>query len=173
MGKNSKHALKNTLHQQQHRLVQRQRAAQIAEQRSKKAQSVAGGPRSKAKKAVKAASRPELQSLVSSGSRQTIPFTCHDRILLIGEGNFSFTRALVCDPPQGLEDICANNITATAYDTEEECFDKYSEAQEIVAQLKERGVNVLFGVDATKLEKHAALKGRKWDKIAWNFPHAG
>jgi 25S rRNA (uracil2634-N3)-methyltransferase len=28
-------------------------------------------------------------------------------------------------------------------------------------------------VDGTRLEKHHALKGRKWDRICWNFPHAG
>jgi len=32
---------------------------------------------------------------------------------------------------------------------------------------------VLFGIDATKLQKHPVLKGRRWDRIVWNFPHAG
>jgi 25S rRNA (uracil2634-N3)-methyltransferase len=50
---------------------------------------------------------------------------------------------------------------------------KYPDAQIIVQGLREKGVEVLFDVDATKLEKVSALKGRKWDRIVWNFPHAG
>ena len=102
-----------------------------------------------------------------------IPFTSTNRILLVGEGNFSFTAALALNPPPILQYLPAGNITATAYDSEEECYSKYPDAQNIVQQLREKGVEVVFGVDATKLEKCAPLKGRKYDKIMWNFPHAG
>lgn len=105
--------------------------------------------------------------------RSTIPFNSTDRILLIGEGNFSFTRALVSHPPAPLEFLPAQNVTASAYDTEEECYSKYPDAEEIVKSLRMKGADILFGVDATKLEKCTTLKGRKWDKIVWNFPHAG
>ena len=94
-----------------------------------------------------------------------------NRILLIGEGNFSFARALILH--SSLRHLPAVNLTATAYDSEEECFEKYPEAREIVQGLKERGVEVLFNVDATALEKCKALKGRRWNRVAWNFPHAG
>ncbi|KAF5352843.1 hypothetical protein D9756_006104 [Leucocoprinus leucothites] len=105
--------------------------------------------------------------------RPTIPFVSTDRILLIGEGNFSFARALVIYPPSTLDNLPPNNVTATAYDTEQECYEKYPDAEEIVAALRDRGVEILFGVDATKLEKVHGFKGRKWDRIVWNFPHAG
>ncbi|KAG6877606.1 hypothetical protein C0993_005732 [Termitomyces sp. T159_Od127] len=105
--------------------------------------------------------------------RTTIPFRSTDTILLIGEGNFSFARALLCDPPAELCDLPPKNLTATAYDTEDECYEKYADGREIVAYLRQRGAQILFGVDATKLEKTAALKGRRWDHIVWNFPHAG
>jgi len=72
-----------------------------------------------------------------------------------------------------LESLPAKNITATAYDTEEECYAKYPDAEAIVKTLEDKGVEILFGVDATKLGKVAALKGRRWDRIVWNFPHAG
>ena len=103
----------------------------------------------------------------------TIPFVPTDKILLIGEGNFSFAYALVVNPPSQLHYLPPQNITATAYDTERECLAKYADAQEKIDVLKAKGVNVFFGVDATKLEKVSQLKGKRWDKVVWNFPHAG
>ncbi|KAH8991974.1 hypothetical protein EDB92DRAFT_1859242 [Lactarius akahatsu] len=105
--------------------------------------------------------------------RSTIPFNSSDKILLIGEGDFSFAVALSQHPPPPLEYLVPANITATAYDTEDECYSKYSEAQQYVRVLRESGAQVLFGVDATKLEKTSALKGKTFDRIVWNFPHAG
>ncbi|KAH9043698.1 hypothetical protein EDB85DRAFT_1911769 [Lactarius pseudohatsudake] len=105
--------------------------------------------------------------------RSTIPFKSSDKILLIGEGDFSFAVALLQHPPPPLEYLVPANITATAYDTEDECYSKYSEAQQYVRVLRESGAQVLFGVDATKLEKTSALKGKTFDRIVWNFPHAG
>ena len=103
----------------------------------------------------------------------TIPFAPTDTILLIGEGNFSFAYALAVNPPSQLQYLPPQNITATAYDTEEECLAKYADAQEKIAVLKVKGVNIFFGVDATKLEKVSQLKGKRWDKVVWNFPHEG
>ena len=102
-----------------------------------------------------------------------IPFNASDHILLIGEGDFSFARALIDRPPRELESLPPENITATAYDTEEECYTKYPECSSIVTLLRDQGVEVIFGVDATLLERHPKLKGRSWDRIVWNFPHAG
>jgi 25S rRNA (uracil2634-N3)-methyltransferase len=102
--------------------------------------------------------------------RQTIatnPFSPTDKILLVGEGNFSFARSLLLSP------LPPHNITATAYDSEDECYTKYPDAHEIVRGLRETGVCVLFGIDATRLEKCAGLKRRRWDRVVWNFPHAG
>jgi|SRR5882762_4201115 len=155
MAKGKKSSLKSTLQSQQSRLKNKQKAehaAQVAEQNKKK------NPQSKGK---------------GPPPRSTIPFKPTDRILLIGEGNFSFARALTLNAPASLENLPPSNITATAYDAEEDCYMKYPEAQVIVQGLREKGVEVLFNVDATKLEKVSALKGRKWDRIMWNFPHAG
>jgi 25S rRNA (uracil2634-N3)-methyltransferase len=110
---------------------------------------------------------------VQQPRRSTIPFTASDRILLIGEGNFSFAVALLQHPPAPLEHLPPPNITATALDTEEECHAKYPDAEQNVRILREKGAQVLFGVDATRLEKTSALKGKVFDRIVWNFPHAG
>ncbi|KAF7797176.1 hypothetical protein EIP86_008368 [Pleurotus ostreatoroseus] len=163
MGK--KATLKSALSSQQFRLKRKQEAkhaAQVADQKSKKP----GQPANlKGKGKGKATARP--------GPPPVIPFKATDRILLIGEGNLSFARALVYDPPAALQYLPLSNLTATAYDTEEDCLLKYPEAREILQSLREKNVEVLFGVDATKLERHATLKNRSFDKIVWNFPHAG
>lgn len=154
-----KSSLKATLQSQQSRLLKKQKAAQKAlavEQKQK--EKIKGSTQTKSKGKEKAGP-PQI----------TIPFRPTDRILLIGEGNFSFARALVSELP----DLPASNVTATAYDSQEECFAKYADAEEVVEELKGKGVEVLFGVDASKLEKVGALKRRRWDRIVWNFPHAG
>ncbi|EMD42312.1 hypothetical protein CERSUDRAFT_41630 [Gelatoporia subvermispora B] len=152
-----KTSLKATLSSQQARLKKKQEARQAAHQ-AEKAQTTASKGKGK---------------VTVVPQRPTIPFSATDHILLVGEGNFSFTRALVLHPPTSLEFLPPQNVTSTAYDSEDECYAKYPDAAEIVQSLREKGVEVIFGVDATKLEKLAALKDRKWDKIVWNFPHAG
>lgn len=174
MGKSGRN-LKAALQSQQSRLKAKEKlshAAQVSEQKHRKQHhpviaNVATSTSAKAdnkgkKKAGNAPIRPP-----------TIPFKLTDKILLIGEGNFSYTRALILDPPPRLGFFPPENITATAYDTEAGCFEKYPEAVEIVTLLRAKGVKVLFGVDGTRLEKHPALKGKRWDRIVWNFPHAG
>ncbi|KAE9407786.1 hypothetical protein BT96DRAFT_986421 [Gymnopus androsaceus JB14] len=94
-----------------------------------------------------------------STRRPTIPFQPTDTILLIGEGDFSFARALARPSASRTElahlaHLPPKNITATAYDSEESCYSKYPDAEEI-------------------LERVSKFKGRKWSKIVWNFPHAG
>ncbi|KAH9837335.1 uncharacterized protein C8Q71DRAFT_796689 [Rhodofomes roseus] len=154
-GKGKKTSLKASLSSQQSRLKKKQEAAH-AEQIDKAKQSARAKGKAKA-----------------LPPRPTIPFEPTDRILLIGEGNFSFARALVFDAPSALEFLPPGNVTATAYDSEDDCYSKYPDAPEVVATLRKKGVQVIFNVDATRLEKHTALKGTKWDKIVWNFPHAG
>lgn len=163
-GKNLKAALQS----QQSRLKAKQKlshAAQVTEQKVKKNGQKSRAPAGLAKGKGKAIAPPPC--------RITIPFRASDKILLIGEGNFSFARALIQNPPAQLESLPPANITATAYDTEDECYEKYPGAQEIVVNLKEKGVEVLFGVDGTRLERIPKLKGRRWDRVVWNFPHAG
>jgi 25S rRNA (uracil2634-N3)-methyltransferase len=129
--------------------------------------------------AVKLAERKKEKVAITTGKkkknvRATIPLRPTDKILLIGEGNFSFAYSLVVHPPSAeLQHLPPQNVTASAYDTEEECLKKYNDAGERIQVLREKGVKVLFSVDATNLEKCSALKGKKWDKVVWNFPHAG
>ncbi|KAF8131651.1 hypothetical protein EV363DRAFT_173502 [Boletus edulis] len=156
MAHKKKTSLKATLQSQQSRLRAKEKAehaAHVSKQKGKQS-----------KKGVKAKGpvRPP-----------TIPFKPTDNILLVGEGNFSFARALMVDPPSCLEHLVPANVTATSYDSQEACFSKYPDAETIVNTIQQCGAKVLFGIDATKLQKHPVLKGRRWDRIVWNFPHAG
>lgn len=162
--------LKAALQSQQSRLKAKEklsRAAQVAEQKAKK-----NVRQSKVGK-LSESGNGKGKAIAIAPRQITIPFRPTDKILLIGEGNFSFARALVHDAPPELEHLPPKNVTATAYDSEEACYEKYPDAKDIVGLLREKGVEVLFGVDGTRLEKVGSLKGRRWDRVVWNFPHAG
>ncbi|KAF9270839.1 hypothetical protein L218DRAFT_952906 [Marasmius fiardii PR-910] len=197
-------SLKSALQSQQSRFKAKERAVHAAEV----AQAKEDRPRGKKRKLDYQTPKPKpgkddkkgkVKAIDELPRHPTVPFRPTDTILLVGEGNFSFTRALVSCQCQSssspsspsssktqdqrpaltvLAQLPPNNVTATAYDTEEECYAKYPDAREIVEELQLKGVEVVFGVDATKLEALAKGKGkgkqlRKWDKVVWNFPHAG
>ena len=165
MGKSTNN-LKAALKSQQSRLKANQRrlhANQVAEHKIRGTEKTTASGL-KGKRRVKQAIRPPR--------RPTTPFKSTDSVLLIGEGNFSFARALIQSPALELG-LLPNNITATAYDSEQECYEKYPEARVIVSNLRSSGMEILFSVDGTCLEKNSSLKGRRWDRVVWNFPHAG
>ncbi|KAI8380955.1 uncharacterized protein BYT42DRAFT_593034 [Radiomyces spectabilis] len=97
-------------------------------------------------------------------------YSSADKILLIGEGNFSFARSLVDHYlTEGSE-----QLFATCYDTEAVLYEKYGdEAKDNIEAVRVMGGTVLFEVDATQLAKEKALKKHRFSKIVFNFPHAG
>ncbi|KAF2722543.1 hypothetical protein K431DRAFT_203657, partial [Polychaeton citri CBS 116435] len=101
--------------------------------------------------------------------KPVIPFEAEDRILLIGEGDFSFTRSII-------EDHGCCDITATCFDGQEELFRKYDpQGRNNVEFIStDEGQTVHFNVDATKLDAHKQLrKAGRFDRIIFNFPHVG
>ncbi|KAK3722792.1 hypothetical protein LTR37_002364 [Vermiconidia calcicola] len=98
----------------------------------------------------------------------TIPFHAEDRILLVGEGDFSFAKSIV-------EHHGCCDVTATCFDPKEVLFEKYQpQAEKYVQYLEDEGQPVLYGVDGTKLGSHKVLsKGGLFDKVMFNFPHVG
>jgi len=158
--KSKKASLKAALSSAQSRLKKKKQAEDAATLAFNKRAKGAGG-------------KHMAKTRVPRQSTTTIPFKALDNILLIGEGNLSFAIALLQHPPTLLEHLPPANIVATTYDTEEECYTKYPDAEQNVHVLREKGALVLFSVDATRLEKTSALKGRAFDRIVWNFPHAG
>ncbi|KAI9247116.1 hypothetical protein EDC94DRAFT_529193 [Helicostylum pulchrum] len=104
----------------------------------------------------------------SSETVRTRPqFSSKDKILLVGEGNFSFARSLA----ENYLEEGSENLVATCYDTEKVLYEKYEEAKENVEFVREFGGTVYFEVDATDLSKE--VKKNRYTKIIFNFPHAG
>jgi 25S rRNA (uracil2634-N3)-methyltransferase len=50
---------------------------------------------------------------------------------------------------------------------------KYSKAESNIMELKRLGATVLHGVDVKTMKAHTELKNRQFDRIVFNFPHAG
>lgn len=98
----------------------------------------------------------------------TIPFKPKDRILLVGEGDFSFAKSLV-------EHHGCYDVTATCLDSKERLFEKYNpQAEQHTKYLEDEGQAVIYNVDATKLESVKVFrKGSQFARIFFNFPHVG
>ncbi|KAJ1921253.1 hypothetical protein H4219_000854 [Mycoemilia scoparia] len=102
----------------------------------------------------------------TSGPRYQFPYSKNDYILLVGEGNFSFSHSIAKTIGTG------KNIVATAYDSESVVEEKYTnDAVNHIKELKDLGGTVLFDIDATKLEKRKILKNKRFTHIIFNFPH--
>ncbi|OBZ90613.1 25S rRNA (uridine-N(3))-methyltransferase [Choanephora cucurbitarum] len=114
------------------------------------------------------AKQGQIKKISPKTSHVRPQYNSKDRILLVGEGNFSFARSL-CE--NYLEEG-AEHLVATCYDSEEVLYEKYSEeAKENVELVREFGATVLFGIDATDFPKE--IKKKKYTKIVFNFPHVG
>ncbi|BGP25561.1 DUF2431 domain containing protein [Rhodotorula toruloides] len=130
------------------------------------------------------------------------PFRRGERILLVGEGNFSFSHSLLLpystasasssSLPTPQPFITPSLLLCTSYDSLPTASQKYPDLDSHVSALREAGATVLFGIDATKLDDHKEVKefcgmsgkgkGKEreddgnragFDKIVFNFPHVG
>lgn len=94
-------------------------------------------------------------------------YSGNERVMLVGEGNFSFSRSLCEHLGSGA------GIYATAFDSEAEVNKKYPDAVEHRRAIEEKlGGTTLLGVDATRLHKVKEFRGA-FKKIVFNFPHLG
>jgi len=90
-----------------------------------------------------------------------------ERILLVGEGNFSFAKALCKQLGSGA------GVYATCFDSEATLSKKYPDAAECRKEIEESyGGTCLTGVDATRLHKVGEFR-EAFRKIVFNFPHLG
>jgi len=93
-------------------------------------------------------------------------YSAGERILLVGEGNFSFTDALCKHLRSGA------GVYATCLDSEAELRQKYPDAPACRKAFEALDGTCLTGVDATRLHKVKEFKGA-FRKIVFNFPHMG
>ncbi|XP_021828102.1 uncharacterized protein At4g26485-like [Prunus avium] len=94
-------------------------------------------------------------------------YSSRHRILLVGEGDFSFSLSLATHFGS------ARNMVATSLDSQEKIDSKYSNAIGNVRELEERGCIVIYGVDAKQMSQHFFLSTQRFDRIVYNFPHVG
>ena len=86
--------------------------------------------------------------------------------LLIGEADFSYAVALIKKHPG----VCKQEIiTATAYEKLND--NPHDDTSTNLKILSEHQVEVLHGVDATKLAEDNRFSNKKFDRITFNFPH--
>lgn len=109
--------------------------------------------------------------IIAKPQAPTIPFDSTDRILLVGEGDFSFSHSLL------VHHGCAS-LLATSYDSHNTMSTKYPQAASHIQVLEaEEGCKVLYDIDATKLGRGGArakeIKKGGFDRVVFNFPHVG
>eukprot|EP00041_Stephanoeca_diplocostata_P012970 m.220582 g.220582 ORF g.220582 m.220582 type:complete len:291 (-) comp19167_c2_seq8:2214-3086(-) len=98
-----------------------------------------------------------------------VPYKEGQRILLVGEGNFSFAASLctMCDGN-------GSGIVATGYDSRDVAHAKYDDAQANIETVEGSGGSVFFGIDAEFLDKYKELTSDgPYDVLVFNFPHCG
>ncbi|KAM7250059.1 hypothetical protein ACFE04_021942 [Oxalis oulophora] len=94
-------------------------------------------------------------------------YSSTQEILLVGEGDFSFSLCLARAFGS------ASNITATSLDSYDDLVRQYRMAGSNLQSLYALGACILHGVDANSMKFHPSLNMRKFDRIIFNFPHAG
>ncbi|KAL8843139.1 MAG: hypothetical protein Q9170_000269 [Blastenia crenularia] len=123
--------------------------------------------------------KPPKPHPTSTQNVPTIPFDPTDRILLLGEGDFSFTRSL-------FHRHGCQSLVATCYDSAATLAEKYPQSTDYIRDLEDSAredesteLKILYGVDATKLGKAGSTGGGTvvrtggFDRVVFNFPHVG
>ncbi|XP_031280350.1 disease resistance protein RPM1-like [Pistacia vera] len=107
----------------------------------------------------------EGYNVVNGGEKKIKHYSSAHQILLVGEGDFSFAACLANAFGS------AANMIATSRDSREMLMQ--TRANLNLIELKERGRTVVHGVDANTMSYHPLLCGKSFDRIVFNFLHAG
>jgi hypothetical protein len=94
-------------------------------------------------------------------------YTCEQRILVVGDGDFSFSLALAISLGARADLVC------TSYQPLQEVREVYAEAGATLSALGAfPGARVKHGVDATRLRETlgAELASRQYHRVIFNFP---
>ncbi|XP_022877730.1 uncharacterized protein LOC111395806 [Olea europaea var. sylvestris] len=94
-------------------------------------------------------------------------YNSYHGILLVGEGDFSFSASLA------VAFGSASNMIATSLDSVDFLEENYKRAMSNIHELRSRKCIVMHGIDATEVASHRLLGGMTFDRIIFNFPFAG
>ncbi|XP_058725456.1 uncharacterized protein At4g26485-like [Vicia villosa] len=89
------------------------------------------------------------------------------KILLVGEGDFSFSLSLARAFGS------AANMVATSLDDRESLVLKYGSASSNLNELEVLGCTIFHNVDVHNMTQHHYLNNKSFNRIIFNFPHAG
>ncbi|XP_034704161.1 uncharacterized protein At4g26485-like, partial [Vitis riparia] len=103
----------------------------------------------------------------STGERWIKHYSSEYKILLVGEGDFSFSASLA------VAFASATNITATSLDSIEFLSTNYRYALSNIDTLRSLGAKVMHDVDATKMAHVFPFNCMRFDRVVYNFPLAG
>ncbi|KAF3938637.1 hypothetical protein ABW19_dt0203814 [Dactylella cylindrospora] len=132
-------------------------------------------------------------------SRPVVPFEPTDDILLVGEGDFSFTHSIITSS----HIASSTTLTTSTNESESVTYEKYPQTEAIIAEIKSSaqeeesedgqdedtweegdgdgghrgkrskpGHKVFFNVDVTK-KYPKGIRNRRFDAVIFNFPHTG
>ncbi|XP_039117601.1 uncharacterized protein At4g26485 isoform X1 [Dioscorea cayenensis subsp. rotundata] len=106
-----------------------------------------------------------------TSSQRSVKWITHynstQRILLVGEGDFSFSACLANAFGS------AKNMVATSLDSKATLYWKQWSSEAHLQDLKELRCVILYKIDVKNMHEHKVLKNMKFDRIIFNFPHAG
>ncbi|KAJ7982721.1 DUF2431 domain-containing protein [Quillaja saponaria] len=94
-------------------------------------------------------------------------YSSTQKILLVGEGDFSFSACLA------IAFGTAANMVATSLDSRDSLRLKYSNVMANLNLLRMFGCTIVHEVDAHTMSHHPLLHMKRFDRIIFNFPHAG
>ncbi|XP_061342204.1 uncharacterized protein At4g26485-like [Gastrolobium bilobum] len=94
-------------------------------------------------------------------------YSSYHKTLLVGEGDFSFSLCLAKAFGS------ASNMVATSLDSKESLVRNYSRASTNLNELENLGCTIVHEVDAHTMGEHPLLQMKSFDRIVFNFPHAG
>ncbi|PQM32831.1 uncharacterized protein Pyn_36078 [Prunus yedoensis var. nudiflora] len=100
-------------------------------------------------------------------NRQIGHYSSSQKILLVGEGDFSFSACLA------RAFRSAANMVATTLESQDTLWTEHWSSEAYLEELERRGCLVLYEVDAYEMHQHPTLIRMKFDIIIFNFPHAG
>ncbi|KAJ7982724.1 DUF2431 domain protein [Quillaja saponaria] len=101
------------------------------------------------------------------GEKRIKHYSNTQKILLVGEGDFSFSACLA------RAFGTAANMVATSLDSRDILRLKYSSVMPNLNLLGMFGCTIIHEVDARTMSHHPLLQGKQFDRIIFNFPHAG
>lgn len=160
-GKRSGSRLANALahsRAQEAHLQKLKHSRSVREQQEQARKTNAGGGKAKGKGKAAEDTQVRRRCMIEKG----------ERVLLVGEGNFSFAASLIAH-----HGVPGHLLTATCYDSSSTLHSKYPDVDSHLSVLEAAGAEVLYDVDAGSLDTDKRTRKRKWDRVAWLFPHVG